>query len=287
MATAAGFTESDLLDQLAVRFSAPACGFLRHVPDGTAGNKNATIDGLAMELWPSRGYSLYAFEVKVSRYDWLRELKKPQKADRIAQLVDVFYVVAPDGVVQMPELPRTWGLITFHQTAKTRTLSFHPPIQKLQTKPIDRAFLASLFRKIEKHAYSDADVTRQIETARQQGHADGQRTAVPALGRLQHAYDQLRDRVDTFETASGITIDGYRDLHAIGAAVKELVELGPDRLRDLLMQQARELIRVQESIGRALEEITHANVRRTDVRSDSQHGRDDSQGSSAVASGQT
>jgi len=32
-----------------------------------------------MDLWPSGGLEIHGHEVKVSRSDWLRELKEPEK----------------------------------------------------------------------------------------------------------------------------------------------------------------------------------------------------------------
>lgn len=55
---------------------------------------------------------ILGFEVKVSRSDWLSELKKPEKADSLARYCDRWYLVISDPkIVKDGELPPTWGLL--------------------------------------------------------------------------------------------------------------------------------------------------------------------------------
>lgn len=50
--------------------------------------------------------------IKVSRSDFLSELKKPQKAEVISRYCDRWWIVAADRkVAQVDELPKTWGLL--------------------------------------------------------------------------------------------------------------------------------------------------------------------------------
>ena len=62
-----------------------ATGFARQV---------RTADAIAMALWPSMGLELHGFEIKSHRHDWLRELKKPDKADAIAKHCNRWWIVA-------------------------------------------------------------------------------------------------------------------------------------------------------------------------------------------------
>ncbi|HYJ21079.1 MAG TPA: hypothetical protein VEW07_03530, partial [Solirubrobacterales bacterium] len=55
-----------------------------------------TIDAVSLNLWPSRGMLLDGYEIKVSRSDWLRELKNPAKAEEFAGLVDRLWLVVSD-----------------------------------------------------------------------------------------------------------------------------------------------------------------------------------------------
>ena len=59
----------------------------------------ATIDALAFNAWPSKGNALYGLEIKLSRADWLRELRDPVKSEVMRKQVDKMFVIAPPGVV--------------------------------------------------------------------------------------------------------------------------------------------------------------------------------------------
>jgi hypothetical protein len=50
-------------------------------------------------------------EIKVDRGDWKRELADPKKAEDAAKVADRFSIVAPRGVVELAEVPATWGYI--------------------------------------------------------------------------------------------------------------------------------------------------------------------------------
>jgi hypothetical protein len=100
-----------------------------------------------MSLWPSAddGLELTGFELKVSRADWLREMKDPTKADPIKQFCDRWYLVIGDSkVVKYPhEIPSGWGL-KLAEGDKIITMIEAP---KLEPKPLDKAFIAALMRR--------------------------------------------------------------------------------------------------------------------------------------------
>jgi hypothetical protein len=69
------------------------------------------IDFLAVGCWASTGYDVHGHEIKVSRSDWLRELKKTGKADSQMIRCDYWWLVAPAGVLKDGELPSDWGFM--------------------------------------------------------------------------------------------------------------------------------------------------------------------------------
>ena len=80
-------------------------------PETGGGTRRA--DAVAMNMWRSRGHAIHGFEFKVSRSDWLRELKEPSKADAVAQYCDYWWLVIDgDHIVKDGELPEGWGLLT-------------------------------------------------------------------------------------------------------------------------------------------------------------------------------
>jgi hypothetical protein len=109
------WTERMLLDRLRLRHGAisgngPEWAYMEHVADQT-GWANRRIDALAMHLWQSRHHEVHAYEVKVSRSDFKRELADPDKAAVWTAWVEHFWIVAPAGMLQPAEVPATWGLL--------------------------------------------------------------------------------------------------------------------------------------------------------------------------------
>jgi hypothetical protein len=70
-----------------------------------------TADALAVDLWPSSGHLVHGFEVKVSRSDWLHELKDPEKAEAFKPYCDHWWLVVPDAAIVRDDLPNGWGLL--------------------------------------------------------------------------------------------------------------------------------------------------------------------------------
>ena len=73
---------ADVRAALARKFCAPEYALFYEVANATGSAATRSADAIAMGLWPSRGLYLQGFEIKVSRSDWLSELKNPAKAAR-------------------------------------------------------------------------------------------------------------------------------------------------------------------------------------------------------------
>lgn len=118
-------TEREMLDRLNRKYAVyNANGFrytrAEHVKIATGftetGGGMRICDYMAMDLWNGYGRGagpkLHGHEVKVSRSDWLAELKDPSKAEAFAQYCDYWWLVVWDpATVKDGELPRGWGLI--------------------------------------------------------------------------------------------------------------------------------------------------------------------------------
>jgi hypothetical protein len=124
-------TEGELLDLLELSLARPGNGgsgeyaFLRQVRNAAGFDASRTFDAVAVGLWPSRGFAIHVYEVKVDRGDWQRELANPAKAEDAARVGDRFSIVAPRDVVDLAEVPATWGLI--HATGGTEIVEEGPP----------------------------------------------------------------------------------------------------------------------------------------------------------------
>ncbi len=235
-------TESDVIAALARSHSAPAYAFLSHVRNGTGYTKAIrTIDALSMSLYPSRGLHLTAFEVKVSRADWLRELKDPEKSDDIFDCVDFFYLVVPynkeNPIVLEGELPKNWGLVVI-QGGRAITKVQAP----YHARKMDAAFLASMLRNISEGTVPKASIEGELR----EQFAAGERENKFQLDRANERYEELHKKVKEFEESSGVRIDQYfRNTKDIGKAVELVLANGHLHVK----QNLERLLGTAESIA--------------------------------------
>lgn len=148
-------TTGAVMVALRERFCAPEFAFFEEVGDSGASSR-VYADGVALNMWSSRGYAITGFEVKASRSDWLRELKQPEKSEPILTKCDHWYLVAPDEVYQDDEVPISWGILSFRD-GKLREKRKAP---KLEPKAITRAFVAQMFRR--GHAKEERDISDRV-----------------------------------------------------------------------------------------------------------------------------
>lgn len=210
-----------VFEALRKRFSAPAFAYLEEVGNATGFACNRHADAVAMSLWPSRGLEVHGIEVKVSRTDWLKELKDPAKADSIARFCDRWWLaVGDDTIVKEGELPPTWGLLVFN--AKGGKLVAKVEAAKLDSEPLDRKFVASMLRRASESVVA---VRREGFAA---GREAGKKDASDPTGATKEI-EQLRESLAAFEEKSGLKIDGWSGGY-LGEAVNKLMALRHGRV---------------------------------------------------------
>ena len=113
-------------------------------------------DFLAMDPWPSTGLILHGHEVKVSRSDWLTELRMLDKAEAFKPYMNRWWLVVSDHrIVKDGELPDEWGLMVL--TPKGLRAKVVAP--QLDPAPMPRTMTAALMRAIQITAKRRALVT--------------------------------------------------------------------------------------------------------------------------------
>lgn len=234
---------NEVIERLAAKYPSPQYGFLTQVRNGTGYMSTRTADAIAMSLWPSRGLHLSGFEVKVSRTDWIKELKNPQKADEIAMYCHFWYLVVGDEtIVQTGELPVTWGLIVPNgkglKIVKEATMN-------QSVMPPDTLFLAGIMRNVAEQCTPNEVIQSRLDAAREKG----EEWSKHSLERVQKELDELKEQCDKFEKASGVEIKRWADMTQIGKAVKDVMngrdKQAQERLEKLL-ERARNLVKFME-----------------------------------------
>lgn len=111
-------------------------------------NPEQRIDAWVLNCYPSRKYEKIAFEIKVSRNDFLNEIKTPEKRQQALQLSNRFYFAAPEGLIKLEELPEECGLVEFAENKTTCKWTKEAPWRDVE-EPTWR-FLAAVSRRILK-----------------------------------------------------------------------------------------------------------------------------------------
>lgn len=214
-------TSAEVRGLLKKRFCAPEWALFFEVGDATGGRASRWADAVAMNLWPSRGLAINGFEIKVSRSDWLSEMRNPAKAEAIASKCDLWWLVAAEGVVQPGELPETWGL--FEVTARGL-------VQRKQAKPrlprpeLTREFMAAMIRRAGE--VDDVERRRLVEAETERLRASHEERVQREIDSRSRAYKELRQAVEDFERESGLKITGWQGGAEIGKAVAVVKRLG-------------------------------------------------------------
>lgn len=103
------------------------------------------LDAWAINLYPSKNFLKVAYEVKVSRADFLNEIKQPNKRQQGLWISNEFYFATPAGLVKQEEIPPECGLIYVYEQGGSR-LIVPAPHRKTDEQATWR-FFASIARR--------------------------------------------------------------------------------------------------------------------------------------------
>lgn len=155
-------TERHMLDRLATKFGAVKAGngpryvVAEHVRSQAGFDARRTVDCMVQDLWRSKDHALHGFEVKVSRSDWLTELRDPSKSEEFRRYLDHWWLVAADRAIVRGDLPDGWGLMVAHG----KGLRVVTPAPKLLPEPMPATMRAAFVRAAARTA--ERALTRRV-----------------------------------------------------------------------------------------------------------------------------
>jgi hypothetical protein len=210
---------NQVIGLLKAKFALPEWALLEQVANGTGARAKRWADAVAINLWPSRGCEVHGFEVKVSRGDWLAEMKNPAKAEEVASYCDRWWLTIGDGdIVRSGELPSAWGLLAPDGRGG---LAVVKEPAKIEPAPLSRGFVASVLRRATRQLTTDAMLREVADAAVAAAREEWEEERKEERERRSDWYRTLKADVDSFEAASGISITGgWHGPDRIGAAVK-------------------------------------------------------------------
>lgn len=161
-------TERTMLDRLNARYSAritngdwEGAKFYRaeHVPIGLGWDRTRICDFVAADMhstrcapnirwqspdfWSIKAPIFHGHEVKVSRSDWLAELRDPSKAEAFRRHMHFWWLVVSDKSIVRDDLPDGWGLMV-KSGDKLRALV--KPTPNMEPDPMPNGLVGALIR---------------------------------------------------------------------------------------------------------------------------------------------
>lgn len=265
MATPDGMTTPELNEKLRQHFISDkdqldlAGAGAVYLTEVTApGHSGRRADAVHIGLWASRGAGIVEVcELKVSRADWLKELKEPKKAEAWWPYCHIFWLVVPhEGIVKDGELPKGWGLMMPGTRGRRFRVLVKPEEREAQITP---GLLITLLKNTETTRTNA--LQRQERELRQKFYEQEQQI------RRQRGTFSEKDRrrlelLDRLEAALGVGLAEYSwedKLEPEGAAeaLQALVQgrVSLDRAKDRAESAVRELDRAARAAQEAADRL--------------------------------
>lgn len=205
-------------------------------------------DAVAIGIWPSTGHQIHGYEIKVSRGDFLSEMKNPQKAWPVMRFCHRWSLLTPPGLVKVDELPPNWGLQTYDGRIM-RTVKQAP---MLQPEALSGGFVAAMVRRAGEQ---DAEL---IRAAVQKALIENKATNAAAVERARASWEREHDRghsdarekLAKYEELFGKM--NKWDIERIAPILNAIVTNGADRVASNLIYQQKQLEQASAAISAAI-----------------------------------
>lgn len=106
------------------------------------GRQDRYVDAFAFNLYPSKKHWRVAYEIKVSRGDFLSELKKPEKRAFAFDISNEFWYACAPGVAKPEEIPEGCGLLVVSGSKLKRVVQ----AKQRDARPLEMAEVAAIAR---------------------------------------------------------------------------------------------------------------------------------------------
>lgn len=238
------------------RFGPPSNAFLTHVHPRVGGTRES--DGVSIGIWVSRGLLIQGIEVKTSRSDWLRELKKPEKAEgSVFRFCDRWWLATPRSVkvVREGELPSPWG----HVAVDGRGVHVEREAPDLQPDAVDRPFVAEVLRRAVEQLPEERRLRRSWSEGFAAGTAQERELAEERSKRLEEKNAELHSIIESFEKIIGQRIvqwSGAEQAERVRRALAFVLDNGHENAIHRLEQIRRHTAQLLEQMDKSLKEAS-------------------------------
>lgn len=211
----------DIKSALRARFSGQEWAIFFEVADASGSGNKRYADAVAMNLWPSRGLELHGFEIKVSRSDWLSELKNPAKSEPVQKYCDRWWIICPSGIIKPGELPPTWG---HYEISDSGQITEKVKAPKLEPIDATRGFIASLLRRAG--SVDTAEVSNLVEKRIDKIRSEDKEHIEREIKRRSAKATALLEKVAYIKLHTGIDLLTYQMPEDVASAIKLVIDSG-------------------------------------------------------------
>ncbi len=198
--------------------------FMEQVGKNISATYNRWADAIAVGLWKSRGHEIIGFEIKVSRADWLKELKHPDKAHGVGKYCHSWYLVVGDeSIVKDGELPMNWGLMVPH--TKNNLKIKVPATRNKKPEPINIGFMCAILRRAMQQCLPEKRLQAEFKRGHSEGYDIGKNSAQRELEYKEKQITGLEKRIEDFEKEAGFSInESWKKPEEVGKVLKMILE---------------------------------------------------------------
>jgi hypothetical protein len=220
-------TVHELRAMLRSRYRAPVWAAFEEVPNDTSQKMSRACDFMALSLWDSKaGDELHGFEIKMSRADWLHELRDPDKADAFRCYCDRWWLVVPNrSIVKADELPADWGMLW----VRGGKLVIHRGAPKFVPERMSRRLLRGMLRRAQ-----DGPTDAALKQAHKDGFAEGRDSHAKGCAAkelvAEKELEYWKEMAERFEQETGVHLSQF-NAKAVGRAVKVVMDSNDEKRR--------------------------------------------------------
>lgn len=204
------------------------------------------FDALSIMAWGSRGHEALGFEIKVSRSDWLRELKDVGKADPLVSLCTRWWICAPPGVVEKAEMPVAWGLLVFHEN---RVVAAKQAARLTPEPWTPEQWRCLMLRLATRKQCERTEVERARDKGYSNGYDAGLKLGADSAAKDRKRINELERVIGKAEAASGVPLTNWTDFRALGVAMRLIGMQGLPYLADQMAKAASDLSYLAAQLG--------------------------------------
>ena len=256
----------------------------REVSDGT-GWATRRLDFVACDCYASKGWGIYAFEVKISKSDLRNELFDPTKHNIFFNNIDYFSIVAPDYVLDaeyVKLIPKQWGIIKAvagkAEGEPDKLVTYRKPLALHDEKDykMSRDFLFCLMRRLRDDPSCKQTEQEMRDAEYKRGYDDGKRWcaqsdyeklykkvndenqnyrwALNAMG-VSHVWYDIGDKLVEEAKKRAADIKRYEKAYNAILRLKHQTEMLEDSVKDL-QEVAKPFIEVKENADKTDDDST-------------------------------